>query len=204
MKKFSWTTIVGALVAIGLLITAGQLYRDSINTRHRYDWMPLRFPLPLTPGEIESPQFTGQKGAHYVFEIEPNSAVLQDQTLHQNFDISWKVVEDGKIIDRGESKDSAGTDGGNALIGSFQPDHDGHFRFLANLRKVCKTSGASPQIIAVIDIGQRADIVDGAGFLEFIAGVCGFLGLTALAFAVAGVIVKRRKLAQLAHGSVSR
>jgi hypothetical protein len=108
MKKLSWTTIVGALVAIGLFVTAGQLYRDSINTRNRYDWMPLRFPLPLAAAEIESPQFTAQKGVHYVFEIEPNGAVLQDHTLHQNFDISWKVVEDGKIIDRGESKDSAG------------------------------------------------------------------------------------------------
>ena len=203
MKKLTWTTIVGALVAIGLFITAGQLYRDSINTRYRYDWMPLRFPLPVTTGEIESPQFTAQKNVYYVFEIEPNGAMLQNlQPLHQDFDISWKVVEEGKIIDRGESKDSAGADGGNPVIGHFRPDHDGHFRFLANLRKIRTTPGASPQIIAVIDIGQRADIVDGAGFLELAAGVCGFLGLMALAFAVAGVIVKRRKLAQPAHGSM--
>jgi hypothetical protein len=196
MKKLPWITIVGALVAIGLFIEAGQLYRDSINTRNRYDWMPLRFPLPVTTGEIESPQFTAQKGVYYVFEIEPNGAILQNRNLRQDFDISWKVVEEGRIVERGESKDSAGVDGGNPVIGHFRPDHDGHFRFLANLRKIGTTSGASPQIIAVIDIGQRADIVDGAGFLELAAGVCGFLGLMALAFVITGIIVKQRKLGE--------
>jgi Flp pilus assembly protein TadG len=38
----------------------------------------------------------------------------------------------------------------------------------------------------------------GAGILEFAAGVCGFVGLTALTFAVTGIITQRKVVRQQA------
>ena len=73
MKISLWSTI-GFLVAIGLFVTAGFLYRDSIRARYRHVWQPMSMPLPLVAGEVESPEFFAEKGIYYVIEIAPNGA----------------------------------------------------------------------------------------------------------------------------------
>jgi hypothetical protein len=197
MKISPWSTIT-FLVAIGLFVAAGYLYRDSIRTRDRHAWEPLRMPLPLAAGEMESAEFFAEKGIYYVIEIAPHGAAGEE-------DLSWTVSENGSQVTSEAVSHGGGGNSDEQVYGSFRPEHDGRYKLHVSIRNVGLRGGTNPpELKVVLDPGERADIVDGAGLLEFVAGVCGFLGLMALAFAITGVIVKNRKLAQLAHGSVSR
>jgi hypothetical protein len=201
MKKFPWTMIVGALIAIGLFVAAGSLYRDSVRTRYRHVWQPMSMPLRLVAGEIESPEFLADKDVYYVVEIAPHGETIDEP----HADMSWTISENEKAIAQGTLGRAFGGNSDERFLGSFRPDHNGRYRLHLSVRKIDTTGGTGPaELKVILDPGERSDIVDGAGLLEIAAGICGFLGLMALAFAITGVIVKRRKLAQLAHVSVSR
>ena len=193
MKISLWSTI-GFVIAIGLFVAAGFLYRDSIRARYRHVWQPMSMPLPLVAGEVESPEFFAEKGIHYVIEIAPNSAVGEE-------DFSWTVSEDGSPVASEAVSHGGGGNSDEQIYGSFRPEHDGRYKLHLSIRNVALRGGTNPpELKVILDPGERSDIVDGAGFLELAAGLCGFLGLMALAFAITGIIVKQRKLAQLAHG----
>jgi len=192
---------IGLLAAVGLFLVAGYFYRDSAGVRERFAGMPVRISLPANASEVQTSEFIAKGGRSYDIEVVPNATSLD---LQQD-NLSWALLEDEHIVAHGEVARKLGGDGDDAIIGSFRPAHDGHYK----LRVVSHDSAVSPaktqaDLIVIPDMGERDDVGMAAGILEFAAGICGFLGLMALAFSITGVIVKRRKLAQLAHGSVNR
>jgi hypothetical protein len=194
-------TRIGLVAAVGLFLVAGYFYRDSAAVRGTFAGMPVRISLPGNASEVQTSEFIAKGGRSYDIEVVRNATSLD---LQQD-NLSWALLEDKHIVAHGEVARKLGCDGDDAIIGSFRPAHDGHYK----LRVVSHDSAVSPartqaDLIVIPDMGERDDVGIAAGILEFAAGICGFLGLMTLAFSITGVIVKRRKLAQLAHGSVSR
>jgi hypothetical protein len=194
-------TRIGLLAAVGLFLVAGYFYRDSSGVRERFAGMPIRISLAGNASEVETSEFIARGGRSYDVEVVPSATTLN---LQQD-NLSWALLEDERIVAHGEVAREFGSDGDDAIIGSFHPAHDGHYK----LRVDSHDSAVSPAItqadlIVIPDMGEREDVGLAAGILEFAAGICGFLGLMALAFAITGIIAKQRKLAQLAHGSASR
>jgi hypothetical protein len=163
--------------------------------------MPIKISLPGNASEVQTSEFIAKGGRSYDIEVVRGAMSLN---LQQD-NLSWALLEDEHIVAQGEVVRELGSDGDDAIVGSFRPAHDGHYK----LRVDSHDSAVSPartqaDLVLIPDMGEREDVGLAAGILEFAAGVCGFLGLMALAFAITGIIVKRRKLAQLAHVSVSR
>jgi hypothetical protein len=199
--QLTMLTRIGLLAAVGLFLVAGYFYRDSTGVRGRFAGMPIRISLPGNASEVQTSEFIASGGSSYDIEVVRGARSLN---LQQD-NLSWALMEDQHIVAHGEVARELGSDGDDAIIGSFRPAHDGHYK----LRLDSHHSAVSPaktqaDLIVIPDMGERDDVGMAAGILEFAAGICGFLGLMALALAIAGAIVKRRKLAQLAHGSVSR
>jgi hypothetical protein len=187
--RISWWSRIGLLLAVGFFIAAGYFYRESAGFRYSHVWMPLSIPLALAPGEIESPEFAADKGIYYVVEIAPHGGVIDEK----NARVSWIISENGQAVTHGAAAEDFGGDSDERFIGSFRPEHDGHYKLNLVIHKLTATVGTEPpELRVILDPGQRSDIVDGAGILEFMAGICGFLGLLALAFAVAGIITRRK------------
>ena len=194
-------TRIGLLAAVGLFLVAGYFYRDSVGVRERFAGMPIKISLPGNASEVQTSEFIARGGRSYDIEVVRGAMSLN---LQQD-NLSWALLEDEHIVAQGEVARELGSDGDDAIVGSFRPAHDGHYK----LRVDSHDSAVSParteaDLVLIPDMGEREDVGLAAGILEFAAAVCGFLGLMALAFAITGVIVKRRKLAQLAHVSVSR
>jgi hypothetical protein len=194
-------TRIGLLAAVGLFLVAGYFYRESAGVRESFAGMPIRISLSGNASEVRTSEFIAKGGRSYDIEVVRGAMSLN---LQQD-SLSWALLEDEHIVAHGAVARELSSDGDDAIIGSFRPAHDGHYK----LRVDSHNSAVSPaktqaDLIVIPDMGERENVGVAAGILEFAAGICGLLGLMALAFAVAGVIVKRRKLAQLAHGSVSR
>ena len=197
----TWWNRIGLLFAIGFFIAAGYFYREAIGTRDRFAGMPIRISLPRNAGEVETSEFMAKGASSYDIEVVRGAMSLD---LQQG-NLSWALLEDEHIVAHGEVARELGSDGDDAIIGSFRPAHDGHYKLRVDNHDPSAFPAETPAALIVIpDMGEREGVGVAAGILEFAAGICGFLGLMALALAIAGVIVKRRKLAQLAHGSVSR
>ncbi len=192
MKISLWSTI-GFVVAIGLFVAAGFLYRDSADVRGTFAGMPVRISLPGNASEVETPEFIARGGRSYDVEIVRSATGLN----FQQDNLSWAFLEHEHIVARKEVARELSSDGDDAIIGSFRPDHDGHYKLRVDTHDPAATQ---TDLIVIPDMSERENVGVAAGILEFAAGICGFLGLMALAFAITGVIVKQRKLAQLAHG----
>src|SRR5579864_8599503 len=197
--QLTMLTRIGLLAAVGLFLVAGYFYRDSTGVRGRFAGMPIRISYPVNASEVQTSEFIARGGSSYDIEVVRGARSLN---LQQD-NLSWALMEDEHIVAHGEVARELGSDGDDAIIGSFRPAHDGHYKLRLDSHHSA-VSQTQADLIVIPDMGERDDVGMAAGILEFAAGICGFLGLMALAFAVAGVIVKRRKLAQLAHGSVSR
>jgi hypothetical protein len=199
--QLTMLTRIGLLAAVGLFLVAGYFYRDSAGVRETFTGMPIRISLAGNASEVQTSEFIAKGGRSYDIEVVGRATSLN----LQQHNLSWALLEHEQIVAHGEVARELGSDGDDAVIGSFRPAHDGHYK----LRVDSHDSAVSPaatqaDLIVIPDMGERDDIGMAAGILEFAAGICGFLGSMVLAFAVAGVVAKRRKLAQLAHGSVSR
>ncbi len=200
MKISPWSTI-GFLVAIGLFVVAGYFYRYSAGVRETFAGMPIRISLPGNASGVETREFIAKGGRSYDVEIVRSATGLN---LQQD-NLSWALLEHEHIVAHKEVARELGSDGDDAIIGSFRPDHDGHYKLRVDTHDPAVSPAATQaDLIVIPSMGERDDVGMAAGILEFAAGICGFLGLMALAFAITGIIVKQRKLAQPAHGSVSR
>ncbi len=200
MKISLWSTI-GFVVAIGLFVAAGCFYRDSADVRGTFAGMSVRISLPGNASEVETPEFIARGGRSYDVEIVRSATGLN---LQQD-NLSWALLEHEHIVAHKEVVWELSSDGDDAIIGSFRPEHDGHYKLRVDTHdRAVSPVATQADLIVIPDMGERDDVGMAGGILEFAAGICCFLGLMALAFAIAGVIVKQRKLAQLAHGSVSR
>jgi hypothetical protein len=192
MKISLWSTI-GFLVAISLFVAAGYFYRDSAGVRETFAGMPIRISLPGNASEVETREFIAKGGRLYDVEIVRSATGLN---LQQG-NLSWALLEYEHIVAHKDVAREVGSDGDVAIIGSFRPEHDGHYKLRVNTHDPAATQ---TDLIVIPDMGERENVGVAAGILEFAAGICGFLGLMALAFAITEVIVKQRKLVQLAHG----
>lgn len=194
----TWWSRIGLLVAVGFFIAAAYFYRESTRVRYSHVWMPLSIPLALAPGEIKSPEFAADKGIYYVVEIAPHGGVIDEK----NASVSWTISENGQAVAHGAAAEDFGGDSDERFIGSFRPEHDGHYELDLVIRRLTATLGTnSPELRVILDPGERSDIVDGAGIVEFMAGICGFLGLLSLAFAVAGIITRQKVTRQDARSA---
>jgi len=199
--QLTMLTRIGLLAAVGLFLVAGYFYRDSTGVRGRFAGMPIRISLPGNASEVQTSEFIARGGSSYDIEVVRGARSLN---LQQD-NLSWALMEDEYIVAHGEVARELGSDGDDAIIGSFRPAHDGHYKLRLNSHhSAVSPAKTQADLIVIPDMGERDDVGMAAGILEFAAGICGFLGSMALALAIAGAIVKRRKLAQLAHGSVSR
>ncbi len=138
--------------------------------------------------ETESPDFTAEKGTYYDIEIAPGGNLVDLKQI----DISYAILEGGRSVVSGNSKQILGHDGDDIIIGYFRPEHDGRYKLSLNVRGLAVKPAASfPELIVIPDIGRRDDIGMGAGILEFSALGCALVGLMALAVA-AGMFAKRQ------------
>jgi hypothetical protein len=188
------------LLAVGFFVAAGFLYRDSIRVRNSHVWMPLSIPLLLAPGEIESREFAADNGIYYVIEIAPHGGIIDEK----NASVSWTISENGQAVAHGAAANDFGGSSDERFIGSFRSEHDGHYKLNLVIRRLTATVGTDPpELRVILDPGERTDLVDGAGILEFMAGICSFLGLLALAFAVTGIVTRWKIMRQEANAAKS-
>lgn len=184
---------VALMIGAGLLVTAAFLYQDSGHVRTKHVGMPLRMLLPLTPGEIETPEFVADKGSYYVIEIAPHEGYIDSRKT----DISWTISEHGRTIAQGDSSHIWGNES-EQIIGSLRPEHGGLYKLHLSVRSLVGKFGADPpELRVILDPGERDDIAMGAGFLELGAEICGVLGLVALTLATV-TIVRSRRIARAA------
>jgi hypothetical protein len=197
--QLTMLTRIGLLAAVGLFLVAGYFYRDLAGVRERFTGMPIRISLPGNASEVQTSEFIAKGGMSYDIEVVRNATSLN---LQQN-NLSWALLEDEHIVAYGEVARELGSDGDDVIIGSFRTAHDGHYKLRLNSHhSAVSPAKTQADLIVIPDMGERDDVGMAAGILEFAAGIFGFLGLMALAFSITGVIVKRRKLAQRAQGSV--
>ena len=191
--RISWWSRIGLLLAVGFFVAAGHLYRESVRVRDSHVWMPLSIPLALAPSEIESPEFFAQNGVSYAIELDTHRTGISVRDV----DISWAILEKETVVKKGESSEFLGsTDGDDLVLGSFRAGHDGNYKLQTKVRNLDGTPGSpSPTLIVVLEMDEREDIVVGESIYKYEAGICGFLGSMALAFAVTGIIAKHRRVA---------
>lgn len=183
---WSW---IGLSVATGLFVVAAFLYRDALHVRSRFIGMPVS--VPMSPGEMETPEFVAEKGIYYDIEIASHGAFLDSRHL----DVSWEVSEQGRSIAKGDSTQYHNRDGDDQIIGFFRPEHDGRYKLHATARNPVGTSlGSPPELIVTPEMGQRDDIAMGAGILESASVVCLLVGLMALSFALTGIFTTRKNV----------
>jgi len=191
--RMTWWNRIGLLFAVGFFIAAGYFYREAIRTRDRFAGMPVRIPLSHAPVGAETPEFVAKGGRYYDIEIRQHGAVFEPRENK----VLWVVSEQGHLVANGDSTRDQGRDGDDLVVGSFRPEHDGHYKVRVTFRNPVDTSiESASELIVIPDVGERDDVGMGAGILEFAAGVCGFVGLTALTFAVTGIITQRKVVRQ--------
>ncbi len=194
----TWWSRIGFLMAVGFFIAAGFLYRDSTRLRNSHVWLPLSMPLLPAPSEIESPEFAADKGIYYVIEIAPHGGVIDEK----NTSVAWTISENGQAVTHGAAPSDFGGNSDERFIGSFRPEHDGHYKLNLVIRRLTGRVGTDPpELRVILDPGERSDIVNGAGILESMAGIFGFLGLLALAFAVTGIVTRWKLTRQEANAA---
>ena len=128
------------------------LYRDSADVRGTFAGMPVRISLPGNASEVETPEFIARGGRSYDVEIVRSATGLN---LQQD-NLSWALLEHEHIVAHKEVVWELSSDGDDAIIGSFRPEHDGHYKLRVDTHdRAVSPVATQADLIVIPDMGER-------------------------------------------------
>jgi hypothetical protein len=143
------------LVGIGPLIYSKYL-------EHSHDWVPLKVPVVLTPGEFRSSEFTTDLDGRYLiilaFDLQPD--LLREQCLmgiswsysrcnvNKALAFDWRVISgDGEVI-RSGSYEPRSVSGSEVTFGDFPGKRKARFRAILEIKQDAgELNAARPKVI---------------------------------------------------------
>jgi hypothetical protein len=206
MKHLARTKWLGAtlsIVAASFLVGGACLYAQAVSREHAHNWEPLTLPVVLRPGTIRIPDIATDRDGEYdivvdfeekydirtmecLLGIDLTGTVDPNRCKHLPtlIDISWKLMDGGKLVSEGDSGNNPSYDWSSTVersLGEFKGQTGHRYTLVLDVKRdAAQLNAANPKIKIEVPRGISKDYAVGTYIQKLEAIVMGLIGVSIL------------------------